>query len=523
MSSSAAGRLQRWGWLALVVVAFGLPLYQGLGSVDLESDESLYSMVVEQMVADGDWMTPHTPVPNQLPFFLEKPPLKFWLVAAPIRLGLLPGNEFGFRFWDATFGVAIFLYVFGLGRLIAGPWCGVSAALLLFTFEPLLLQHGLRTNNMEGALTLAYCGGMYHVVRWYREDSASHRVRHASTVGLFCLLGLMTKFVAVAFLPLVAGTVTMLFPAGRERLRAEWRTWLLIGAASLALAAPWFIYQSVVTGWEFWRIILGEHVFRRFGSGLDPTHVRPWSYYFVYVFRELVRTHGVWLVTAGSALVLVRALWREWFEGTLLVFWFALPLASISLGSSKLPHYVYPFVPPLALMGGALVAAAGSAAAGGLAGRLPAWRLDWTVRAAVAMALLAAGPAFGYAEVRSRLAVVDHPLRDARNCMRNVRAFERSDGGAPTPLFVWLPPWAYQHSFYYYLRDVGWSLHEDWNDEALVNALDMVGSQMAVLMPPKDYDVFQARTGRKAVPVPRRKLSTATLLLPGPFTACAGR
>ena len=37
--------------------------------------------------------------------FLEKPPLKFWIVAAPIRAGLLPHDEFGLRFWDAVFGL----------------------------------------------------------------------------------------------------------------------------------------------------------------------------------------------------------------------------------------------------------------------------------------------------------------------------------------------------------------------------------------------------------------------------------
>src|SRR6185436_8454504 len=74
----------------------------------------------------------------------------------------LPHDEFGLRFWDAVFGGVSFLYVFLIGSLLAGPVCGGVAVLLLFVHGPLLFQHGLRTNNMEAALLLSYCGGIYH-------------------------------------------------------------------------------------------------------------------------------------------------------------------------------------------------------------------------------------------------------------------------------------------------------------------------------------------------------------------------
>jgi hypothetical protein len=53
-------------------------------------------------------------------------------VALPIRLGLLPHNEFGLRFWDALFGAIALLYVFAVGRRMAAPMCGLIAGLVLF-------------------------------------------------------------------------------------------------------------------------------------------------------------------------------------------------------------------------------------------------------------------------------------------------------------------------------------------------------------------------------------------------------
>ena len=70
------------------------------------------------------------------------------------------------RIWDALFGAIAFLYVFALGRRLAGPVCGFVAVLVLFIYSPLLFEHGLRNNNMEAPLVLCYCGGVYHYLAW---------------------------------------------------------------------------------------------------------------------------------------------------------------------------------------------------------------------------------------------------------------------------------------------------------------------------------------------------------------------
>src|SRR4249920_253615 len=88
-----------WLWLTLVIALFCLPLFSNLSGLDNENDESIYSYSVETILKDGDWLTPKSS-PSATDAFLEKPPLKFWLVAAPITLGWLPENEFGERFVD---------------------------------------------------------------------------------------------------------------------------------------------------------------------------------------------------------------------------------------------------------------------------------------------------------------------------------------------------------------------------------------------------------------------------------------
>lgn len=167
-------RLRKRAWTVLgvfvVVLLFGLPLFTGLGSEDLHNDEAIYSYAVDRILETGEWLTPESSPQTAHPgdpadrgdLFFEKPPLKFWIVALPISLGLLPHDEFGMRFWDGVFGAIAFVYVFLIGRRLVDPVCGVAAVFILFIHPPLMFGHGLRSNVMEAALVLAYAGGIHH-------------------------------------------------------------------------------------------------------------------------------------------------------------------------------------------------------------------------------------------------------------------------------------------------------------------------------------------------------------------------
>ena len=344
-------QLHRWEkplWLALVVVLFCAPLFVGLRGSDLNNDEAIYAYAVESILETGDWLNPRCS-PNVDIVFLEKPPLKFWLIALPMKFGLLPHNEFGFRFWDALFGSVAFLYVFALGRRMAGPLCGLIALFVLCSFHPLWFEHGLRDNVMEASLVLAYCGGVFHFLRW--ADSATVRAgrRHALTVGLYFVLGFMTKFVAALFLPVILAGASLLVPAIFARVRREWRVWAASSALALVLIGPWFIYQAVHAGHWLWDVMIAEHVIRRMTSTLAPEHLQPWNFYVSAIFARTNASGVFWLAAAGGVLLVVSAVRKHWPEAVAALVWFVVPLILISRGTSKLEYYLYPFLPPFAL------------------------------------------------------------------------------------------------------------------------------------------------------------------------------
>jgi 4-amino-4-deoxy-L-arabinose transferase-like glycosyltransferase len=335
-----------------VAISFAALAYR-LGDWDVENDEAIYTYAVERMLDTGDWMTPRT-IPSDFAF-LEKPPLKFWLVAAPIKLGLLPRTQFGLRAVDALLGAIAFGYVALLGYRLSGVTGAVTSCLILFGMRPLVLAHGLRNNEMEAPLVAAYCGGMYHFLAWRHAG----RRQDALITGAWFTLAFLTKFVAAAFLPMV-GLVSLALPRP-GLLPKPWRAaladWVWAGAICLGVSAPWFVYEYILFGNKLLETMFLQHVFVRFTGALDPTHLKPWHFYVFEVHRMLDETRCEWLVAAGAGLLLYRvATRRDGLAWTLLV-WGVLPIALVSALSSKVTHYIYPFLPPFALAGGLALSA----------------------------------------------------------------------------------------------------------------------------------------------------------------------
>jgi hypothetical protein len=148
----------------------------------------------------------------------------------------------------------------------------------------------------------------------------------------------------------------MLRRADCVRLYRDRRIFAMAAMVAIALVAPWFVYQYLEHGRRVYRVMLGIHVMKRFTAYLDPAHLQPWNFYFLEIWAELQRAGSQIVVGLGCLFVLLKTVRRRWTEGAVLVLWFGLPLAVMSTTTSKLYHYAHPFLPPLALAGGAFAA-----------------------------------------------------------------------------------------------------------------------------------------------------------------------
>ena len=226
--------------------------------------------------------------------------------------------------------------------------CGLVAAFLLFGQWDLIFTHGLRSNNMEAALVLCYCAGVYHFVAW-AGSGARAGGRHVYAVALAFVLGFMTKSLAAVFLPAVLLTVSILLTSVRRRLWAGRRIWIRASLLALALILPWYLYAFWIHGRGSWAVLFVEPATRLTIDG--TVHDQPWHFYLTSTYQYQT-TAALVLMGVGAVLLLGHVVRRRSPAGAAIVVWLVLPVGVISAAELKLYHYIYPFLPPLALVGG---------------------------------------------------------------------------------------------------------------------------------------------------------------------------
>jgi dolichol-phosphate mannosyltransferase len=329
-----------WFWAGFVLLALiaGALLFPNLSYPLLEPDEGRYAEVAREMVRSGDWVVPT--LNHQA--YLDKPPLLYWLVAACLRV-------FGTHAWAARLvpslaAFAVVLATYLMGRRIVGAQAAFLGALLLSLTAGLV--HCGRFLILDSLLTLLVSVSLFAAYRAVRGSRL--RWRWWLTAGVCCGLGVLTKG-PVALVLLVPPVVahTWLNP---KKARPSLRQWIVLGGLAVGMTLPWYIAVAIRDP-GFARHFFIEHHLRRFFS--EDYHAGPAWFYVPVVVVGCLPWAGL-LIPAGAFLLSrsreVRAL-RSPALGYFLL-WAGWCLLFFSLSRGKLPPYVLPALPALAVLVG---------------------------------------------------------------------------------------------------------------------------------------------------------------------------
>ncbi|HET7583468.1 MAG TPA: phospholipid carrier-dependent glycosyltransferase [Gemmatimonadaceae bacterium] len=362
----------RFAAVVLTVVLALLLFLDVRGAVLVSPDEPRYAEIPREMLATGDYITPHL---NGAPYF-EKPPLLYWANALSMRV--FGHNAFAARLVTrlAAVGTAVLLIIaLGGRRDDAWRWEWGWWSAVVFLSAPLDFALG-RVTLTDGLLSFTIAVTMFAVRAFVhaREDGRSG-------TGALVLVG-----VGAALATLTKGLVGIVFPGlvfliwvgimGRWRRIRE----LLLSPAPivfLALALPWFILVEQRNP-GFTRFFFVHEHFARFATG-EASRPGP-IYYFVAV---VAAGFLPWTFLVPRAFAPLRAWRRERFaaHADLLYFalWFLVILVFFTLSRSKLVPYILPAMPAAAALVGAVLA------------RQPVGHRRALFAYAVAMSLIVAG------------------------------------------------------------------------------------------------------------------------------------
>ncbi len=383
---AAASRGWRpWALLLTLCLALYLP---GIGAMPpLDRDEARFMQASRQMLESGDLLR----IRFQDEARNKKPAGIYWLQAASVALVSAPASTaaWPYRLPSLLGATAAVLFVFGFGaRLVGRPAALIAAALLAASVLLVAEAHLAKTDAVLLAATAAAQGALGAVYAREREEKPAG----PGAAFLFWIAEGLGILITGPVLPLVSLlTVLGLGIADRRwrwlaGLRPAWGVPL-----ALALVLPWFIAIEAATGGAFAGEAVG-HDFLGKLVGAQESHGAPPLTYLLLL--PVTFWPGSALLTVGAT-----AAWRHRGETALrfLLAWLVPSWIVFELVPTKLPHYVLPLYPALALLiGSALLRRA--AASPGRSQRLPdalAFALWALVGAALILALIGLPIALG--------------------------------------------------------------------------------------------------------------------------------
>ena len=380
--------LSRRGAIALLLV-FAFVWFCNLDNRRLlHPDEGRYAEIPREMVASGDWVTPRL---DGIKYF-EKPALQYWITAASYEaFGV---HHWSARLWPALAGFLGVLFIGYVGRRLGGRALGLYGAAALAGCVAYALDAHLLT--LDAGLTLWMTVGLGALFLAQRADATPRETRR----------WMWTAWAALALATLSKGLIGIVLPAGAlvvyTLLQRDWALWRRLHLASgalifLAIAVPWFAVVSLRNPEFFAFFFIHEH-FARF---LTSEHRREGAWwYFIPIFVAGILP---WLtVFAWTA----RRMWAGASPGAngfnwqrFALCWSGFIFVFFSASGSKLPSYILPIFPALAL------------AIGWQLALLPeSVLLRLTAPLVVVMGVLALSAPFAYPSIAARLADAQLPL-----------------------------------------------------------------------------------------------------------------
>lgn len=302
------------------------------------TDEGRYAEMAREMVATGDWITLRL---NGIKYF-EKPPLQTWMNALTFELFGL--GEWQARLWTGLCGLLGIVLVAFTGHRVFTPRIGFYAALVLGSS---FLWAGLGHINtldmgLSAMMTLALCSLLL--------SQRNHiNTKEQRNWMLLCWVGMALAVLSKGLIGIVLpGMVLVLYTL----LSRDWNIWkrlhLVLGLiVFFAITTPWFVLISLKNP-EFPQFFFIHEHYQRFTSKIHSRYGPPY-YYIPILLLGIVPWLGV----------LFQSVWQNIREQSplsgfqpkkMLLIWALFIFFFFSIANSKLPSYILPIFPALALL-----------------------------------------------------------------------------------------------------------------------------------------------------------------------------
>jgi 4-amino-4-deoxy-L-arabinose transferase-like glycosyltransferase len=331
-----------------VIAILAVCLFVGLPAVGLIGpDEPRYAWIAQHMAASGDWLTPKL---YGQPWF-EKPILYYW--SAAVAFKFLHSSEWAARLPSAFAGLIAALAMAALAFWRYGRRTAL-AVLLIFPTTVGVIAFA-RAAGPDMLFTAALALALFSAVSILEKRGAFPvdplRRRPSDNLDLL-LLGVWLAIATLAKGPvalILAGGSVLLWAILTRNLRHAIRMLHPLAILSFAvIALPWYILCARANP-SFFHVFIIEHNLQRY---LTPVfeHRQPlWFFVPIILLGFLPWSALLFGATFDGLRIFRDGSWRT-STGLFIACWATFPFIFFSFSQSKLPEYILPVFPPLAVL-----------------------------------------------------------------------------------------------------------------------------------------------------------------------------
>lgn len=311
-----------------------------------EPDEGRNAEVAREILLLKDWVTPHYDfIPR-----LDKPVFFYWLIALSYKL--FGVSEWSARLPSALFALGTLALVYLFSRRFLGNWEALwSTLILLSNVEFFMLS---RIVIFDMALTFFITLGL--VSFYWAQRLRTEAEKKTAYLLMYGALGAATLIKGAIGFVLPGMVIFSYLLVTRKWFLLRQMALPLGSALFLVITVPWYVLAEFKNPGYLRYFLLEEHLFR---FSTSYFHRGGHWYYFIPV---LVVGFFPWIALIPA---LAQRLWQRpgVSDNAFLILWAFVPFLFFSLSASKLPHYILPIYPALAILTGQITTVTATAPA----------------------------------------------------------------------------------------------------------------------------------------------------------------
>lgn len=327
--------------LLLLTLVVGTLFGATLGKYPLAApDGARYAEIPREMVATGDYITPHL---NGVKYF-EKPPLFYWLQAASIKA--LGANDWAVSLVNALMALLTTLIIYLTSRTLYGRSQAITAS-LIFASSALVFVL-TRIVTLDVTLTFFVTASLASFLLATRLSLGRMRTLHLWLMYACAAGSVMTKGLVGIVLP---GMIISIWLTAT----GEWRNLKTYKLASgscifLLLVAPWHLLVQIKNPEFFYFYFVEQHFLRYFTDYAERS--QKWWFFPVVLAAGLYPWTAFLIQAVAHSLPRSLKMWRESKTKVFLLLWIVVIYLFYTFSDSKLIPYLLPIFPPIAMLMG---------------------------------------------------------------------------------------------------------------------------------------------------------------------------